>query len=405
MASAGTCRRFVGAFVGALSVATPASAHDITDWMNVPTAAAPWKIVQQQFEVIANSTLTEKQKQLLFFIGSRDWTWSRSIRACFSPMPADPDLAAFDQQVQAKIVSLAPMWLQGTKAAIDFGPSGKLNRCNPADNDIIKHYDIRILTSPAFVSQPDTFNALIGNQARVNRLDVAPYSVVLAFGVNSQLWKTQGSFYILHEMGHALGALHEHQRKRCNWDIKAIERANIAPFTGPDAYAEIQRNLLQFDEHDETIVGKHPVSTPWDRYSVMAYNFQPWYFTDHEHDDCYRAPVSALSGDDLDGMRALYTDPEAGIAELEGALRGGKSLTALGPELQSHFTNPLLGRPKGGSFDKTLAAMQPDAREAFKRRVDNELTPEERAVLGQVITIRAKYETIPASAAAGIPTP
>jgi hypothetical protein len=381
---------FVAAGILSYAMVGSAASHDISDWLKTPPSPAPWDILQLQFDAVANSGLSKEQQAHIMFIARRDTIWpSHSIRVCFSPPPA----VSFDKQVQAKIIDLAPLWLQGTPAKLDFGPPGRPHRCDASDEHIEDLYDIRILTSPTLVT-PDTFEALIGNQARVSRLDVAPYSVVLAFGgPNSNFWKTQADFYILHEVGHALGALHEHQRVSCDWDIDEILKRKIA---GLSTAKEIQDNLKKFDEHSENIVGKDPLTTTWDRDSVMAYNFETWYFKDREKDPCFRSPVNALSARDQTGMRELYSDPASQVASLEGAVRGGRPLMALSPELQSHFTNKLLGRPQSGFFDQKVATMNYGQLTEYQRRTTDELSQEERNVLEQILTIRARYETIPA---------
>ena len=82
---------------------------------------------------------------------------------------------------------------------------------------------------------------------------------------------------VVHEFGHALGCIHEHQSptETLNWDSPAVYRY----FSGPPNYwskDEIDRNVLQ--KYSPAGLS----ATPFDSQSIMLYQFAPELFTDHK---------------------------------------------------------------------------------------------------------------------------
>ena len=82
---------------------------------------------------------------------------------------------------------------------------------------------------------------------------------------------------VVHEFGHALGCIHEHQSPNVtlNWDTPAVYRY----FSGPP-------NYWSKDEIDHNVIQKYSPeglsSTPFDNYSIMLYQFPAELFKDHK---------------------------------------------------------------------------------------------------------------------------
>jgi hypothetical protein len=82
---------------------------------------------------------------------------------------------------------------------------------------------------------------------------------------------------VVHEFGHALGCIHEHQSPNENlkWDAKAV----YSYFSGPPNYwskSEIDHNVLQ--KYSPNGIS----ATVFDKNSIMLYQFPDYLFTDHK---------------------------------------------------------------------------------------------------------------------------
>ena len=82
---------------------------------------------------------------------------------------------------------------------------------------------------------------------------------------------------VVHEFGHALGCIHEHQspNEHLQWDVEAV----YAYFSGPPNYwsrEEIDHNVLQ--KYSPNGIS----ATVFDEHSIMLYQFPANLFTDHK---------------------------------------------------------------------------------------------------------------------------
>src|SRR5262249_29574948 len=102
---------------------------------------------------------------------------------------------------------------------------------------------------------------------------------------------------VVHEFGHALGCIHEHQspNEKLHWDKKAV----YAAFSGPP-------NYWSKDEIDHNILQKYPAkgisASAFDVDSIMLYQFDASLFTDHK-----ATPENdTLSKQDKAFIKAMY---------------------------------------------------------------------------------------------------
>jgi hypothetical protein len=102
---------------------------------------------------------------------------------------------------------------------------------------------------------------------------------------------------VVHEFGHALGCIHEHQspKEHLHWNKKAV----YAAFSGPP-------NYWSKDDIDNNILKKYSpkgiAASAFDINSIMLYQFDASLFTDHK-----ATPQNyALSEEDKTFIRTMY---------------------------------------------------------------------------------------------------
>jgi hypothetical protein len=128
------------------------------------------------------------------------WNTGSMLTACF--YDGDSKLKAFFSRI-------AREWLEGTSLQIDFGESAGLRSCNDAPNA-----DIRITFAQkgswSFIGTDSLSQQVLQKGASLSiETNGAPFE-----RLNQQRFEET----ILHEVGHALGLLHEHQSPESKCD-------------------------------------------------------------------------------------------------------------------------------------------------------------------------------------------
>lgn len=195
------------------------------------------------------------------------WTQPR-ITACF----IGDDLRHRDH-----VVELTQSWVQGTGLEVDFGQGPGHRTCQVGSRD-----NIRI-----------SFRQGVGNWSALGR-QAAESSVqeTMNFDLDG-LDPVAAKHETLHEIGHALGLLHQEQNPRyaCRNEILGRYAAKLG-------YIEFVRPVVPDD-------GKYVVSA-FDVQSVMRAFTSAEHFTQGKSSPCQGPPVTALSKDDRDLITRLY---------------------------------------------------------------------------------------------------
>jgi hypothetical protein len=162
-----------------------------------------------------------------------------------------------DDTQQQNVIEKAKMWEQFANVHINFGD----------DQDA----EVRI----SFVADPGSWSAV--GQDALDR-DAFPIDQpTMNFGwLQDDTEDQEYERVVVHEFGHALGCIHEHQSptEHLNWDKQKVYEV----FSGPP-------NNWSKDEIDHNILEKYSPeglsATAFDIDSIMLYQFDPELFTDH----------------------------------------------------------------------------------------------------------------------------
>lgn len=186
-----------------------------------------------------------------------------------------------DKSQRNKVTANAKIWEQYANIQIEFGTAANA--------------DVRI----SFVADPGSWSA-IGKDCQNSYFDNKP---TMNFGwLRDDTKDDEYERVVVHEFGHALGCIHEHQSptENLHWDVNAV----YAEFSGPPnnwSKAEIDSNIL------EKYSPKGITASRFDRHSIMLYQFDASLFTDHK-----ATPLNyQLSAEDKKMIAEMYPAAKA----------------------------------------------------------------------------------------------
>lgn len=238
------------------------------------------------------------------------WKPGELVKVCFR---------SGTRAARARVVRYASEWMQHANVKLEFGDPADPRTCAGDNHEAIK-VDF-IDTGPK-----SGFWSALGTISRKNE-----HSLNLSYLGRDQLPvdrqgrsmpEAEARRLILHEFGHALGLIHEHQSPNAQCGQEYYDEAVFA-YGALRGWPQDQtvRNFKQYTESEELN------ATAIDRKSIMHYSLPPWLFKSGEKSVCFVPVNFDLSEGDKAFIARMY--PRTPSPEGPGPVAAvpGKSVT------------------------------------------------------------------------------
>ncbi len=225
-------------------------------------------------------------------VRSLTWKHGQTIKVCFH---------AGTRKAQERVARVAREWMQYANVVFDFEENGAPRACKGDGSEDIK---VTFEDNTGWWSVPGTISR--GQDPSMN---------LQFFGVDTPMLKSGQPApeapiraTILHEFGHALGLMHEHQSPNANcdeeidWDVAYKVGADIGWDKGL-----VDRNFRQLASTTSLN------ATEVDRKSIMHYSLPPVIFKRGKESACFVAENQELSEQDRKFIASIYPRQEAPI--------------------------------------------------------------------------------------------
>ena len=212
------------------------------------------------------------------------WNIGHALKICF--MDGSP-------HARKAVVEAFLEWASHTQGlSIDTGAAPNYRQCS---------------SEPVYVrvsfSRPGNWSYVGTDASRVDDISEPTLNISEYLGALMPLNPEQAYGTALHEAGHALGLLHEHQHEdaacssELDWKYLITELGKP-----PNEWSEekIRQNISALIESENIIGGGY------DRSSIMHYYFPPSWFTNRRAAKCFREKMTELSEGDKFAINKLY---------------------------------------------------------------------------------------------------
>ena len=306
-----------------------------------------------------------KLGQKSFFATLLRWPGGKTVTVCMQQR---------SKPLRTLIARVAMEWLKRKpNIFLDFGSLDDPRRCD----DPSAPYDIRVADNPDSPLSP--FWSWIGQEALQHR---GEWTMDLGFGdgadrdaAEALVWAAAGDtksrnyfhFLVLHEFGHALGALHEHQFGTCAaYLIPDRAVAEVFPSaTTPQLQKAALANLQTLTRTQINAWGAVRETSLEDPLSVMRYYFPADIYRTGAPRYCSGADMRHVSDGDLTGLGKVYPAPGHGagspatvaaLSSLLNARNSGLSDVARQRLLAARQAEAIYTAPPGSASDPGPAA-------------------------------------------------
>ena len=267
--------------------ATPANAQAVAPRIAPPMEIYPPHLaasLARHRGAILPGTLEDSAELQGAFNRTKVWTPGQRLNVCF-----------FDggsTELRSRIARIARQWERVANLSLDFG-----NINNPRVCGVAEASEIRVGYSYK------GHWSLVG-QDSINFASQSDQSMNLDYYNSAPPTEPEFSSIVLHEFGHALGLIHEHQNPegKCedefNWP--EIYRYLALPPNGWDS-AKVDFNMRRLlNEGEIKTIGS------FDRKSIMLYRFPEWMYVKGASSPCFPGENSTISDGDRATVAAMY---------------------------------------------------------------------------------------------------
>mgnify|MGYP002381902725 CR=1 FL=1 len=300
-----------------VSLCGPSISQDVTrEALEAPCTAHTDAGLYPTIANLVPPELPEATRSRLRAVVVRTLTWKPGelIKVCFR---------SGTQAARGRVAKYASEWMRYANIRLEFGEPGNYRSCAGDNSEAIKIDFLDTGPKSGFWSALGTLSRKEDHSLNLSFLgrDQLPVDKQ-----GKSMPEAEARRLILHEFGHALGLVHEHQSPAAQCGKEYYEEAVLA-YGALRGWPKDQtiRNFQQYNEMPELN------ASAVDRKSIMHYSLPPWLFKAGEKSACYVPTNFDLSDGDKEFVTRFYPSsrPNANVAGAPAptVTRGSSSAT------------------------------------------------------------------------------
>lgn len=219
-------------------------------------------------------------------VRSITWRPGETIKVCFR---------AGTQKARVRVAKHASEWTNYANVILDFGDKDNPRSCQGDNSEGIKIDFVEKGAAAGYWSQVGTNSRKVAHSMNLGDMgrDELPFP------------EAEARRLTMHEFGHALGMLHEHQSPKGNCGVEYHEEALLAygALLGWSRDKALS-NFIPYSESAELNASEV------DRKSIMHYSLPPWIFKAGQNSPCFVRPNYEISDGDRAFMSRVYPKAE-----------------------------------------------------------------------------------------------